>query len=280
MISNVAGILPNFNPEDVDNPEFNNWIQSTDINIRKQIAEKSKQLEQSERLLNEQRQIDELTIKQAETEGRLKVNVSPKEPEFYAKVQEASKRKLEIEQETEHFNKLNEKLSTGNEGKLEAIDKYYNTAFEYLNNHPGVRVRAEQIANKRKKGNHGVITPDIIKQAINEETAAATQGIEQFNHTPEAIQRYEELQNTMNLGDTIEQLQMENAELQQQLSDSQERRRQAGSLILHMKDTLENHSSSIQNYAPLWQEEQINNVVEQARFDAILPPPEDEDILP
>ncbi len=145
-----------------------------------------------------------------------------------------------------------------------------------MDNNQGVKAREQQIANRKKKDNHGVITPDIIKQAINEETAAATHGIEQFNHTPEAIQRYEELQNTMNLGDTIEQLQMENAELQQQLSDSQERRRQAGSLILHMKDTLENHSSSIQNYAPLWQEEQINNVLSDAQEMNAMPLPDDD----
>ena len=266
IVNNVAGIIPNFKVEDMNKPGFNDMITQKRIEISKEHTERAKQLEESERLLNEQRKLDELKIKQAEMEGKLQVNYSSKNPEYYARIQEVSKRKTEIQQETDHFNKLNEELAADNERKRAAIDSFYENAFTYMNECPSVKVRAEQIANRKHGNKHGVMTPEIIKQAIDEEESAATKEMEHFNNTPEIIKKYNEIKQAFDLNDTVERLQQEKEDLQQQLFESQNRRRQAGNLILHMKQSIAgNNEQEFYGYVPKWNHDEVDKVITDAQ---------------
>lgn len=154
IITNAARIFPDFNVEDIEKPNFKDRLNIRETELRKQYAELVKQHEQTQRNLEYQKKLEALKIQQEEATARLSVSEAPS-PEYLNGINEAVKRKTQIENEIGRLNKLYEDIGeilNTNEANLEDI---YHIKEVFLNTHPNIKARAEKYAMQAHK------TPDL-----------------------------------------------------------------------------------------------------------------------
>ena len=223
IIENASVIFPEIPPEHLMTmgPELAEAFRKKEDEIRIQRAEHAKQLEQSERLLMETRKLEEQKIENEKAKAKLDVTYDESNKEFFSTIHAVTKQSAKLQQQTDYYNKMDEDLIGDVKGQREAISKFFGHANEYFADHPSVKARAEAIAKKKRGVNYNIITPEIITQAINEETIEAQKGSEFIQKSPNLLQQVETLR------DEAARHKAEKDELQSRYNQQQE-------LIHHM----------------------------------------------
>lgn len=244
IITNAAKIFPDFKVEDIDKPEFTKKMLDKEAEIRKQQAEYSKQLELSERLLNQQRQMAEEALKHEESKARLDATNSKASQEYISKIQEVSKKRLDMKRETQRYMDLEKELSGVIDERNAAIENFDKGMMDYLDSHQSVKQEAMKIANKKRGDKKGFITPDIFKQAMETVGEKSKEGIELLQNIPTSTEHNEEIEQVINTiqGGMGYDLNQQRAELTRDIAELQKNKDEQYQTLQEKQSRLEQMS--------------------------------------